>query len=182
MEDFDKVSASVLADNFTKIDARFGQVANDLTTSESGWVLDARQGKALAKLVDDTAKSLNTTINQKLPTANVVNNLTTTAGGYALDARQGKALNEKINGKTSKSAVTVSLAVASWSGSGPYTQTVSASGVTASNVVVVSPAPASFIVWGECGVRATAQSAGKLTFTAESKPEAALSASVLCLN
>ena len=58
----------------------------------------------------------------------------------------------------------------------------SVSGVTASNVVVVSPAPASFTAWGESGVYASAQAAGKLTFTAAVKPTAALTANVLCIN
>ena len=64
----------------TKFNA--ANVYNGLDKTESGYALDARQGKAL----DDT----------KLNVANVVNNLTTTASGYALDARQGKALNDSI--------------------------------------------------------------------------------------
>lgn len=57
-------------------------VVNNLTTTASGYALDARQGKAL----DDA----------KLNVANVVNNLTTTTAGNALDARQGKALNDAL--------------------------------------------------------------------------------------
>lgn len=146
-------------------------VANNLTTTTSGYALDARQGKALSDA-----------IGKKLNAANVANNLTTTAGGYALDARQGKALSDRVNAKTSKSTATASLATGSWSGSGPYTQAVSVSAVTASNVVIVTPAPASIAVWGECGVYASAQAAGKLTFTAIAKPTAALTANVVCLN
>lgn len=112
----------------------------------------------------------------------VVNNLTTTSAGYALDARQGQALNTAIAAKCAKTTATASLAVASWSGSGPYTQAVSVSGVTASNAVVVTPAPASFTAWGANGVYASAQAAGKLTFTAAEKPTAALTANVLCIN
>jgi len=145
-------------------------VANNLTTTAEGYALDARQGKALSDAVG-----------KKLNTANVANNLTTTAGGYALDARQGKALSDRVNAKTSKTTATASLATASWSGSGPYTQAVSVSAVTASNVVIVTPAPASFAAWGECGVYASAQAAGKLTFTAASKPTVALTANVVCL-
>ena len=112
----------------------------------------------------------------------VANDLTVAAEGYVLDARQGKALAALANGKASKTTATASLAVASWSGSGPYTQTVSVDGVTAGNVVVAAPAPASFTAWGECGVYASAQAAGKLTFTAEDKPDAALTVNVLCVN
>lgn len=60
-------------------------VANNLTTTDSGKVLDARQGKALKELAD-----------AKFPAANVYNGLDKTSSGYALDARQGKALREQI--------------------------------------------------------------------------------------
>ena len=147
------------------------RLANNLTTTGSGWALDARQGKALKDEVD-----------KKLPSANLANNLTTTAQGYALDARQGKALNSAIAGKASKTTATASLSTSGWSGEGPYTQAVSVSGVTASNAVVVSPAPASFAEYGACGVYASAQAAGKLTFTATARPAAALTVNVLCVN
>lgn len=112
----------------------------------------------------------------------IANNLTTTAEGWALDARQGRTLNSAIAGKASKTTATASLSTSGWSGSGPYTQAVSVSGVTASNAVVVSPAPASFEEYGACGVRASAQASGKLTFTATARPAAALTVNVLCVN
>lgn len=61
-------------------------VVNNLTTTDGGYALDARQGK-----------TLNDAITGKLDKANVVNNLTTTAEGYALDARQGKALQDQFD-------------------------------------------------------------------------------------
>ena len=143
-----------------------------------GYVLDARQGKAMKGLLD----GLSSEVGKKLAVANVANNLTTEQEGCALDARQGKALATLANGKASKTTATASLAVASWSGSGPYTQTVSVSGVTANNAVVVAPAPESFTAWGESAVYASAQAAGKLTFTAAVKPTAALTVNVLCIN
>lgn len=56
------------------------------------------------------------------------------------------------------------------------------SGVTASNTVIVSPAPASFIKWRDCGVRCSAQSANYLAFTAESATGTTLYANVIILN
>ena len=153
-------------------------VANNLMTEQEGFALDARQGKALKGLLD----GLSSEVGKKLAVANVANNLTTEQEGCALDARQGKALATLANGKASKTTATASLAVASWSGSGPYTQTVSVSGVTANNAVVVAPAPESFTAWGESAVYASAQAAGKLTFTAAVKPTAALTVNVLCIN
>lgn len=62
--------------------AAFQGVSNVLTQTSSGYVLDARQGKAL----DD----------KKVNKESIVNNLLTTEPGYVLDARQGKILDEKI--------------------------------------------------------------------------------------
>ena len=68
-------------------------IANNLTTTTEGYVLDARQGKVLS--------------DGKLDKTSVVNNLTTTTAGFALDARQGKVLNDgKINKDGSNSAIT----------------------------------------------------------------------------
>ena len=82
---------------WTKLSAgSFGKVgktgtANDLTTSDSGYALDARQGKELDE--------------KKLDKASVKNNLTTADEGYALDARQGKLLNET---KVTSTSTTIS--------------------------------------------------------------------------
>ena len=93
--------------------AAFQGVSNALTQTSAGYVLDARQGKALNdKKLDKTAVANNLTTtaagyaldarqgkalnDAKLNKTSVVNNLTATAAGYALDARQGKALNDKI--------------------------------------------------------------------------------------
>ena len=57
-------------------------IANNLTTTTDGKVLDARQGKALN--------------DSKLNKSDIANNLTTTTEGKALDARQGKALSDAI--------------------------------------------------------------------------------------
>lgn len=48
------------------------------------------------------------------------------------------------------------------------TQTVSVSGVTATNVVLISPTASSWQKWRDCGVRCTDQGSGTLTFKAES--------------
>ena len=58
-------------------------VANNLTTTEAGYALDARQGKILNdKFAEQDWK--------------IANNLTTTEAGYALDARMGKELNSNL--------------------------------------------------------------------------------------
>ena len=77
---------------------------------------------------------------------------------------------------------TATLATSSWSGSGPYTKSVSVTGVTASNNVFVSPAPASFTHYGECGIYCSAQGSGTLTFTATTVPTSSLTVNVAIFN
>lgn len=70
---------------------------------------------------------------------------------------------------------TVTLTVAGWNNN---TQTVSVSGVTASNLVLVGAAPSSAEAYGEATVKCTAQAANSLTFECEEVPEEALSVNV----
>jgi len=62
------------------------------------------------------------------------------------------------------------------------TQTVSVTGVTTSNVVIVSPQASSWQKWRDCGVRCTAQANGTLTFAAETATGQTLYANVLILD
>lgn len=76
-----------------------------------------------------------------------------------------------IGAAAASTAPTASLPVASWSSNA---QTVSVTGVTASNHVIVTPDPASYVEWGDCVVRCTAQGAGTLTFlrvNADERPD-----------
>ena len=73
---------------------------------------------------------------------------------------------------------TGSLTVAGWSGSA---QVLSVTGVTSSSCVIVAPAPDSLEAYAAAGVRCTAQASGKLTFTCQSVPTAALTVNVVIL-
>ncbi|NLO84109.1 MAG: hypothetical protein GX096_01565 [Clostridiales bacterium] len=66
----------------------------------------------------------------------ITNNLTTTAAGLALDARQGLALNTAIGTKATTARYTATLST-TWSGAGPYTQTVTVSGMLAADTPIV---------------------------------------------
>lgn len=70
------------------------------------------------------------------------------------------------------------LAVADWSSN---TQTVNVTGVTASNIVFVSPAPASAADYAAAGIVCTAQAADSLTFTCTTVPSNAITLSVVIL-
>lgn len=67
----------------------------------------------------------------------IANNLTTVDAGKVLDARQGKALSDQIteldSAKASTAAYTATLAASGWSGTVPYTQTVSVAGILATD-------------------------------------------------
>lgn len=112
--------------------------------------------------------------------ANVANNLTTTAAGYALDARQGRTLNTAIATKATTARYTATLST-TWSGSGPYTQTVAVSGILAADTpmvdMVASTANATAILqaeaWACVGKITTAANA--ITATCfEEKPTTAI--------
>lgn len=59
-------------------------------------------------------------------------------------------------------------------------QTINVQGVTATNVVMVSPTPVSAEDYAQSGVICTAQSAGTLTFTCKTIPSVDLTLNVVC--
>lgn len=76
----------------------------------------------------------------------------------------------------------VTLTAAGWTGSGPYTQTVSVAGVRADEagqLVQVAPASASREAWNAAGVQCTGQGAGTLAFEAREKPGTDISVYVI---
>ena len=98
-------------------------------------------------------------------------------GADGADGAAGAAGTDAIAGKD-----VVSLPTTGWSGTGPYTYQVSAADVTATNDVLATPAPTSHEHYCECGVYASAQGSGTLTFTAKKVPTTALSVNVLILS
>lgn len=79
----------------------------------------------------------------------------------------------------SVSSITISLTVANWSSS---TQTVTASGVTADNTVIVSPTPSSMSDYASAGIACTAQASDSLTFTCATTPTSAISVNVVVVS
>lgn len=75
-------------------------------------------------------------------------------------------------------STTPTLTVAGWSNK---SQTISVTGVTASNVVLVSPAPASASDYAAAGIICTAQASDSLTFTCETVPTSAIDLSIVIL-
>lgn len=85
----------------------------------------------------------------------------------------------KIANEAVSKSLTVTLTVAGWSNN---QQTVVASGVTATNTVIVSPAPADYDDFVKAQVRCIAQAANSLTFQCQKTPTAALTVNVTCIN
>lgn len=123
---------------------------------------------------------------------------TVTYGWVRLDVQPTPVVS--VNGKTgtvvldasdvgatslSQPSVMPTLAVADWaldSQDNKYKQTKNVSGVTANNVVYVSPFPANADEYGQCNVLCITQGAGTLTFQADVVPSNALGVNVVILS
>lgn len=130
--------------------------------------------------VDGTGTGTVQSVNDVQPDANgnVVLNADDipTSGGSDVAADLA-AMSSAIGSKADPSiAVSVTIAVADWSN---QTCTKSVSGVTASNNIVVAPAPASHIAYGEAQIRATAQGSGTVSFACETVPDVAVTVNIL---
>ena len=78
---------------------------------------------------------------------------------------------EKLVAGATYTAATATLTASGWRDN---KQSVSVSGVTATNLVVVAPAPDSHTDYAEAGIRCTAQDAGSLTFACDAEPDTAI--------
>lgn len=89
--------------------------------------------------------------------------------------------NTNIGNKQDKhTAITGTLAADGWSTSeGVISQTITANGVTATNTVIVSPAPSSINDYADAGIVCTTQAANSLTFTCETQPASAVTVNIV---
>lgn len=87
--------------------------------------------------------------------------------------------NISIQSGTPISTVQVSITVANWNATATCTKSVT--GVTSSNNVIVTPAPASINTWNSNGVYCSAQGSGTLTFTASTTPSADMTVNVMII-
>lgn len=74
--------------------------------------------------------------------------------------------------------ITVTLTVAGWSSDA---QTVTATGVTSSNTVIVSPSPSNMEDYTDAGIVCTAQGTNTLTFECDTTPSSAIDVNVVII-
>lgn len=86
------------------------------------------------------------------------------------------SVQDELNSKAEVSTAIVTIATSDWS-SNVCTKNVT--GVTSSNHIIVSPAPASYLAYGEAQIRATAQGSGTVTFACESTPSASVTVNIM---
>ncbi|MBQ6569938.1 MAG: hypothetical protein IJL87_06755, partial [Clostridia bacterium] len=108
---------------------------------------------------------------------------TPAGGGAAIDDTAGDGDTDvtwsadKLSGLQGKpAAVAKNLSVADWANN---TLTVSVTGVTASSLVQVTPAPDSISAWTQCGVYCHSQTNGTLTFKCADQPDVLLTANIV---
>ena len=108
------------------------------------------------------------------------NNYSLPAGGVGTSHLANSAVTaEKIAANAVSKSLTVTLPVSGWSGN---QQTVTVSGVTANNTLIVTAATESIEEYAAAAVRALSQAANALTFGCDSLPAAALTVNVTCIN
>ena len=130
-------------------------------------------------VTDDNSVKLKTWIAQMGATSS--SNMTKIDAAYATLSNNISTINNNISSITSNKqakhkTATASLTVAGWSSD---SQTVTVTGVTASNTVIVSPAPADMSKYIEAEIVCTAQTSNKLTFTAATTPTSAITVNVV---
>ena len=130
----------------------FTDIVDNLTSTNDSKVLSAKQGKVLndAKVnISDVVNNLTTTSatkplsayqgkfldETKLNISSIANDLATESKYKALSAYQGVVLKGQIDRNVK--SVKATLTTSGWSGTGPYTQKVTVSGLTADDEPVV---------------------------------------------
>lgn len=118
--------------------------------------------------------AIQTQLNNKVPTSRTIN-------GKALSANISLTASDvgaAASGHTHNKTATATLSASKWSNKA---QSVSVSGVTASNTVIVSAAPGSYTKYCEASVYCSAQGSGTLTFTCDTVPTADITANIVIL-
>ena len=186
-------AVAALLTSGSNVTLSYDDAGDKLTVSAAGGDAEAMRDTIGAALVG--INGVTVTINDALDTITLaVTGLTIaqiTGLQGALDSRLTEAESDAryvrtVNGTVPDasgnvevaSGITVTLTVAGWSAN---SQTVVASGVTASSLLVVSPIPAHQVAYVAAGIICTTQGTDTLTFTCSTTPTAALDVQVVIL-
>lgn len=90
--------------------------------------------------------------------------------------RDGTGRKIDTNYQLKHIATTATLTTSGWSSNA---QTVSVTGVTTTNTIIIGPAPTSVTAYGESGIYCSAQGSGTLTFTCATAPSSNLTVNVV---
>lgn len=104
---------------------------------------------------------------------------TSTSNSLAATPLAVKTAYDLAATKSEITTTTASLTSTGWSSN---SKTVSVTGVTASNSVLVTPAPASMDDYANCGIKCTAQAAGTLTFSCTTVPSSTITVNVMIID
>lgn len=137
-----------------------------LNATAVGWAAKATANYAIQLGAGGTNSGANTF---KVANAN---------GNFEIMSADGTIPKERLVNAVSKPATMPELTVAGWSNN---TQTVTVTGVTATNTVFVSPAPASAADYASAGIICTAQGTDSLTFTCTTVPTNAITVNVVIM-
>lgn len=156
-------------------------VANNLTTTEDGYVLDARQGVLLREQIESTKSAAA----GKIGTDSIVNDLTTGGKDKVLSAEQGKVLAGMIATKAMVHGTKIEVTTSGWSGYGPYTKDVTLEGVTADEEtchVIVIYSPGNKTQYQDTELEVIGQKAGAITLQVSEKPSSTFPINVLIVH
>lgn len=107
-------------------------------------------------------------------------NVSSGAAAFNVPTKTSHLTND--SGFLTSGNITETTATLTTSGWSSKQQSVTVSGVTTSNKIIVSAAPASFTDYSTCGVYCSAQASNSLTFKCNELPAAALTVNILIIN
>lgn len=182
--------ADVTQNGVSVLDGTTAKVTVPTTAADVGAVPTTRtvNGKALSSDItlsasDVSALPSSTTIPTKVSELNNDSGFITTetdpvfvaSAAYGISSANISAWSAKQN---ALGTLTVTLTVLGWSSDA---QTVTATGVTSSNTVIVSPSPSDMEDYTDAGIVCTAQGTNSLTFECDTTPSSAIDVNVVII-